>query len=35
MPVIDDIRDWFGRWREIFVSVWNFDGVDEERDLDG
>ena len=35
MPVVDDIRDWFARWRETLGWVWNFDGADEERDLDG
>ena len=31
----DEIRDWFKRWGEILAWAWRFDGVDEERDLDG
>ena len=32
---VDEIRDWFNRWGEILAWAWRFDGVDEERDLDG
>ena len=35
MRLVDEIRDWFNRWGEILAWVWRFDGVDEERDLDG
>ena len=35
MRVVDEIRDWFNRWGEILAWVWRFDGVDEERNLDG
>ena len=35
MRVVDEIRDWFYRWGEILAWAWRFDGVDEERDLDG
>ena len=35
MRVVGEIRDWFNRWGEILAWAWRFDGVDEERDLDG